>query len=171
MVSWYVAHVFSKCLWNSTSCPYYYWYYYYYYYYYYYTSYWLSKNVSCLRLYISYFVKFYFRKPSIEVRFESSINQYTYFVRRRLVARGLFIFVPRVVLYVCMYISLRLNRRLTRHALYSKLALFLPDYTVAADRWKHLSKAYVQRHSNLPVCLLYESNLLQLPVTPDFLVI
>ena len=26
MVYWYDAHVFSKCLWNSPSRPYYYWY-------------------------------------------------------------------------------------------------------------------------------------------------
>ena len=31
MFSWYVAHVFSKWLWNSPSRPYYYYYYYYYY--------------------------------------------------------------------------------------------------------------------------------------------
>jgi len=41
------------------------------------------------------------------------------------------------------------------------LALFLSDYTVTVDSCKHLSNASVEHHSTLPVCLLYETNLVQ----------
>ena len=69
-----------------------------------------------------------------------------------------------------MYISLYLNRRHTRLALYTKLALFLSDLTVAADSWKHLSKASVQHHSTLPANLLFQTILIISSLTPDFLI-